>query len=388
VVARSLAAAGEEQLRERANLLLTVARGPLPIRGGPRGANLGLAFGGPGSGTFGMLVAPDGRLVEPSTQLAEGFPYQPSVDAALADGRDVREVRVDGVPVRILSVAVERAGGTYVVQVVGDRSAEERTLQVVYLVLTLGGLVALLLAVVGGRVYAERALQPIRNSLARQRDFAADASHELRTPLTVVRSSVDHLLRNPERPVAQVGTALSDISAEVDRLSAMVGDLLLLARADSGAVELTKAPLDLADVATTALAELHEIAAQRGVTLRIDAAPTQVLGDADRLRQLVTILADNAIRHSPTSATVAVQVRSAGKRAILGVEDEGRGIRETDLPYLFERFWRAPGAPEGGSGLGLAIAAWIVAAHDGRIAASNRPAGGARFEVDLPVGEE
>jgi signal transduction histidine kinase len=124
------------------------------------------------------------------------------------------------------------------------------------------------------------------------------------------------------------------------------------------------------------------------VTLRIDAAPTQVLGDADRLRQLVTILVDNAIRHSPTSGTVAVQVRSAGKRAILGVEDEGRGIRETDLPYLFERFWRAPGAPEGGSGLGLAIAAWIVAAHDGRIAASNRPAGGARFEVDLPVGEE
>jgi signal transduction histidine kinase len=387
VVARSLAAAGEEQLRERANLLLAVARGPLPIRGGPRGANLGLAFGGPGSGTFGMLVAPDGRLVEPSTQLAEGFPYEPSVDSALADGRDVREVRVDGVPVRILSVAVERAGGTNVVQVVGDRSAEERTLQIVYLVLALGGLVALLLAVVGGRVYAERALQPIRSSLARQRGFAADASHELRTPLAVVRSSVDHLLRNPERPVAQVGTALSDISAEVDRLSAMVGDLLLLARADSGAVELTKAPLDLADVATTALADLHAIAAQRGVTLRIDAAPTQVLGDADRLRQLATILVDNAIRHSPTGGTVAVQVRSGGKRAILGVEDEGRGIREADVPHLFERFWRAPGAPEGGSGLGLAIAAWIVAAHDGRIAASNRPAGGARFEVDLPVGE-
>jgi signal transduction histidine kinase len=284
-----------------------------------------------------------------------------------------------------MSLAVERTGGTYVVQVVADRSAEERTLQVMYLVLAIGGLAALALALVGGRIYAERALQPIRGSLARQRDFAADASHELRTPLSVVRSSVDHLLRNPDRRVGEVGTALGDISSEVDRLSAMVGDLLLLARADSGAVELTKAPVDLADLATTALADLQPIAAQHEVTLQVDAVPGGVRGDADRLRQLVTILADNAIRHSPSGGTVVVQVARTGKREVLAVEDEGPGIREEDLPHLFERFWRAPGAPEGGSGLGLAIASWIVTAHDGHISAANRPSGGARFEVDLPA---
>jgi signal transduction histidine kinase len=391
VVARSLAATGEEQLRQRTAQLLAVARGPLPIRGGggggPRGADLGLAFGGPTSGTFGMLVAPDNSLVEPAPRLSEGFPVQASVDAARRDGRDVREVRIDEVPVRIMSVAVERTNGTYVVQVVADRSNEERTLQVLYLVLGIGGLAALLLALIGGRIYAERALQPIRSSLARQRDFAADASHELRTPLSVVRSSVDHLLRNPERRVGEVGTALGDISAEVDRLSAMVGDLLLLARADSGAVELSKAPLDLADLATTALADLQPIAAARDVTLQVDAVPSAILGDADRLRQLVTILVDNAIRHSLAGGTVTVRVEHAGRRVQLAVEDQGPGIREDDLPHLFERFWRAPGAPEGGSGLGLAIAAWIVAAHDGRITASNRPEGGARFEVDLPAGE-
>jgi signal transduction histidine kinase len=388
VVARSLAATGEDQLRQRASLLLAVARGPLPIRsGGPRGGELGLAFGGPTSGTFGMLVAPDDSLVEPSVRLSEGFPVQASVDEARETGLDVREIRIDDVPVRIMSVAVERAGGTYVVQVVADRSAEERTLQVLYLVLAVGGLAALALALVGGRIYAERALQPIRSSLARQRDFAADASHELRTPLSVVRSSVDHLLRNPERRVGDVGTALSDISAEVDRLSAMVGDLLLLARADSGALELSKAPLDLADLATTALADLQPIAAQRHVALQVDAVPGQVLGDADRLRQLVTILVDNAIRHSPAGGTVTVRVRRAGKRVALQVEDQGPGIREEDRPHLFERFWRAPGAPEGGSGLGLAIAAWIVEAHEGKIQAGNRPEGGARFEVDLPAAE-
>jgi signal transduction histidine kinase len=387
VVARSLAAAGEQQLRERASLLLSVVRGPQPIRGGPRGVDLGLAFGGPGSGTFGMLVAPNGSLVEPGPRLAEGFPVQASVVAARENGRDTREVEVDDVPVRVLSVAVERTGGTYVVQVVGDRTAEERTLQVLYLVLALGGLAALTLALIGGRIYAERALQPIRTSLARQRDFAADASHELRTPLAVVRSSVDHLLRNPERRVGEVGTALADISAEVDRLSAMVGDLLLLARADSGAVELTRSPVDLADLATTALADLRPIAASREVSLRVDAAPTQVLGDPDRLRQLVTILVDNAIRHSPRGGVVTVTVSRLGRRTMLAAEDQGRGIRDEDLPHLFERFWRAPGAPEGGSGLGLAIAAWIVAAHDGRITTANGPAGGARFEVELPSAE-
>jgi signal transduction histidine kinase len=393
VVARSLAATGEEQLRQRANLLLTVARGPLPIRtgsergGGARGGDLGLAFGGPASGTFGMLVAPDNSLVEPTPRLSEGLPVQASIDAARANGRDIREARVDDVPVRVMSLAVARSGGTYVVQVVADRSAEERTLQVLYLVLAVGGLAALALALVGGRIYAERALQPIRGSLARQRDFAADASHELRTPLSVVRSSVDHLLRNPERQVGEVGTALADISTEVDRLSAMVGDLLLLARADSGAVELTRGPVDLADLATTALADLQPIAAERRVVLQVDAVPGEVRGDADRLRQLVTILVDNAIRHSPPGGTVIVRVGRTGRRASIAVEDEGPGIREEDLPHLFERFWRAPDAPEGGSGLGLAIASWIVEAHDGHITAANRPTGGARFEVDLPAGE-
>jgi signal transduction histidine kinase len=331
-----------------------------------------------------MLVAPNGALVEPSARLAEGFPDAASVQAARVNGREVRELRIDDVPVRIMSVAVERAGGTYVVQVVADRSAEERTLQVMYLVLAIGGLAALALALVGGRIYAERALQPIRGSLARQRDFAADASHELRTPLSVVRSSVDHLLRNPDRRVGEVGTALNDISAEVDRLSAMVGDLLLLARTDSGAVELSKAPLDLADLATTALGDVQAIAAQRQVSLRVDAMPAHVVGDPDRLRQLVTILVDNALHHSPPGKQVTVRVAPTGRRVLLAVEDDGPGIREEDLPHLFERFWRAPGAPEGGSGLGLAIAAWIVAAHDGRISAGNRPGGGARFEVDLP----
>ncbi len=124
---------------------------------------------------------------------------------------------------------------------------------------------------------------------------------------------------------------------------------------------------------------------QRGVRLEVDPRPATVVGDPLRLRQLVTILADNAVAHSPAGTTVAVRVRPEAPFAMLTVEDQGPGIRDEDLPRMFERFWRADDAPAGGTGLGLSIAAWIVEAHGGAIIAANRPEGGARFEVRLAM---
>ena len=113
--------------------------------------------------------------------------------------------------------------------------------------------------------------------------------------------------------------------------------------------------------------------------------PATVVGDQLRLRQLVTILADNAIAHSPAGGTVTVGIRPARNAARLTVDDQGPGIPAADIPRVFDRFWRGPNAPEGGTGLGLAIAAWIVERHGGTISADNRPEGGARFEVSLPI---
>jgi signal transduction histidine kinase len=242
-------------------------------------------------------------------------------------------------------------------------------------------------------VYARRALVPIRESLGaqraalrRQREFAADASHELRTPLTVIRSSVELLRRNAARPVAEVGDTLTDIDAEVQQLTGLVDDLLLLARSDSGAIALERIPLQLDDVATEAAAALAKPAADSGVRIEIDPAPTPAVGDPARLRQLVTILLDNAIRHSPRDATVRLAVRPVAGGASLVVDDAGPGVRPEDRERVFDRFWRAPGAPPGGTGLGLAIARWIAEHHDGSIAVHASDAGGARFEVRLPAG--
>ena len=292
---------------------------------------------------------------------------------------------------RVLTERIDTNIGPVYVQVIGDRTTEETTLNAMLAVLLVGGAVVVLVALGFGAVYANRALVPIRESLAnqrlalrRQREFAADASHELRTPLTVVRASLEHLRRHADEPVRAVGDALDDIGAEVEHLTSLVDDLLLLARSDSGAISLDRLPLDLGDVAAAAASSLAKPAGAKDVSVEVDPEPAIVEGDAARLRQLVFILVDNAIRHSPTGGHVRVAVRREGGSAFLDVEDDGRGVTPEDMPHVFERFWRASGAPSGGTGLGLAIAKWIVDRHHGSIEVSNRQGGGAHFRVRLP----
>jgi two-component system sensor histidine kinase CiaH len=402
-VDRSLSTQGTAELVSQANQLTRTP--PNPGDELPAG---GFIFGGPASGTIAMVLDEQG-IPGLRQRVPGGLPVTASVDAARTTGkRDIREanvpiqvrsITVDGVsasvtetPVRVLTDPVTVRGRQFFVQIVGDRTLEERTLRILVLVLVVGGAIAGLIASGVGAAYANRALVPIRQSLAnqrealrRQREFAADASHELRTPLTVIRASVEDLERHPRKSVATVGTALTDIRDEVDHLTSMVDDLLLLARSDSGAVELERVPLDLGDVASTGASGLSRLADERDVRMVVDPIPAEVAGDPARLRQLVAILVDNAIRHAPAGSRVDVRVRTDGGDAVLVVEDEGPGIRAEDLPRVFDRFYRAAGAPGGGTGLGLAIAAWIVERHGGRIAAANRDAAGARFTVRLPL---
>jgi signal transduction histidine kinase len=401
--ATSLAASSTAVLDSQARDLSGRITGEPPTQGG--GPGFDFAFVG---GTFAVAVSPDGRLFGPGQfQLPQGLPDQDAIDEAGAHGRDLRTrtvlfqqigtnpgagVRTISVPVRQLTVPVDTAQGRWVVQVIQDRSTEARTLDNLLLVLVVGGLVVVLVASGFGWVYARRALVPIRDSLSgqraalrRQREFAADASHELRTPLTVIRSSVELLRRHADEPVETVGDALSDIDAEVSHLTSMVDDLLLLARSDSGAISLERVPVQLDDVATEAAATLAGPAAARGVHVVVDPEPVSIEGDPARLRQLVTILLDNAIRHSPAGAEVRVAVRQFEDEASLTVTDHGPGVRPEDLPHIFDRFWRAPGAPAGGTGLGLAIARWIAERHGGSVDAVSPGEGGAVFTVRLPT---
>jgi two-component system, OmpR family, sensor histidine kinase CiaH len=352
--------------------------------------DVGIPFGAPGfggsaSGTVTLVVDSSGRLFGPLQSGLEGLPIAAGIQAAQARGEDLRESSLNATPVRVLSRRITVNNQPFVIQIVQDRAAEERTLALLVAVLGAGAAAAVALAIGLGFVYAGRALVPIRASLRHQRDFAADASHELRTPLTVIGLNVSELRRDRERPLAEVADVVDDIDAEVGQLTTLVEELLLLARSDSGAIEVRREAIDLSEVVAEALPRLDDLAAARTVTISLDAVPALMHGDRDRLAQLVTILADNAIRFSPPGGMVHVTVGPSDGRALLVIEDQGPGIRAEDLPRLFDRFWRAADAPPGGVGLGLSIAAWIVRQHRGQINAADRPGGGARFVVSVPL---
>jgi signal transduction histidine kinase len=233
-------------------------------------------------------------------------------------------------------------------------------------------------------VLTRRALGPIQLSLRRQRDFVADVAHELRTPLAIQRTAMELGLAT-DSVAEQQGVIEQSLSENV-HLTRLVDSLSLLARADSGAVTLERARVDLAHLANETATGVAILAEERDVRLRVAAAEEAwVLGDAGRLRQVLLILLDNALKFTPDGGSITVSVTRQGGQVRLEVRDSGPGIAPADLPHLFERFYRADKArTSSGTGLGLAIGRWIVEAHGGRIAAANLPEGGALFTVALP----
>jgi two-component system, OmpR family, sensor histidine kinase CiaH len=233
----------------------------------------------------------------------------------------------------------------------------------------------------------QRALQPVRLAMQRQRDFVADAAHELRTPLAIQRTVGEIGLTDATMDDQRV--TVEQMLTENHHLTRLVEDLSLLARTDTDAVSLERSPVDLSSLLTNLASELSYVAEAEGISLEAEIqAHVGVSGDLLRLRQLLLILLDNALKHTPAGGTVQVRLaasQSGGAR--IEVIDSGPGIEPNDLPRIFDRFYRVDKARTGeGTGLGLAIAKWIVDAHGGRIWAENvASSGGAVFTVTLPL---
>jgi signal transduction histidine kinase len=217
-------------------------------------------------------------------------------------------------------------------------------------------------------------------TLARQRQFVADASHELRTPLTSVLANLELLADSLHGDQGEAATSALRSSQRMRRL---VADLLLLARADVGRPGPTET-VDLADVAIEAAAELGPISADHDLAL--DVRPANVAGVRDDLHRLTINLIENAVRHTPPGTEVRVTVGPSPDGTIkLVVEDDGPGVSEELKPRLFERFVRGSGDSGGSFGLGLAIVRAVVDAHGGSVAVEAAASGGARFVVSLPL---
>lgn len=231
-------------------------------------------------------------------------------------------------------------------------------------------------------------LDRLQGAFQRQIRFTADASHELRTPVAVILSQAEHTLSRP-RSSEDYCSALETCVRAARRMKRLVDDLLLLARADSGRLEVRQEPLDLADVVRQSLEMLGPLAQEKQVRLSSQLLTTPAIGDAARLSQVVTNLVTNALQYNRPQGEVFVSVHSREAQATLVVSDTGVGIPTADQPRLFERFFRADQArthQEGqGTGLGLSIVAEIVAAHHGTIEVTSEFGVGTTVTVQLPV---
>lgn len=240
---------------------------------------------------------------------------------------------------------------------------------------------------------SKKAMGPISMAFQRQKEFVGDASHELRTPLSVMLSSIDALEMTDgveEDPFA--GKLLRNMKSEVKRMTGLVSDLLVLARADSGSVERTVEELDVQKEAAQVIESLTPYADSAGVSLSLEGpAPLFVNGDRARLKQLLYILLDNAVKYSPDGGQVKVKLSQRDRHWTMSVSDEGIGIDEDDQSRIFDRFFRSDKSRTrtvGGHGLGLSIAKWIAGIHGGTITVKSEPGKGSTFTVQLPTEQQ
>jgi heavy metal sensor kinase len=232
-----------------------------------------------------------------------------------------------------------------------------------------------------------KTLERLETLFGSQRRFLADVSHELRTPLTVIKGNIGII-----RKFGVDEESLSGIENEVDRLTRLVGDLLLLNQAESGVMPLDIVKVDLGSVLMDVMQQASVLAGKKVKVKLINIDQAIVNGDPDRLKQVFLNLISNAISYTPDKGTVIVSLSKEGAMALFSVKDNGMGISPEDLPHIFERFYRGDKSrthtATSGFGLGLSIAKWITEKHGGRIEVESQLKQGTTFRVYLPLTEE
>ncbi|MFN9099754.1 MAG: sensor histidine kinase [Gemmatimonadaceae bacterium] len=233
-------------------------------------------------------------------------------------------------------------------------------------------------------------IERIEISFGALRRFTADASHELKTPLAVMRADVERAI-SPHASDIERAEALEEALQQLTRMADLVDSLLTLARADEGRFDLFREPIELGPLTREVIETARLLGEEAGLTIDVPQLDNaEVLGDLTRLRQLFLNLVTNAIKYTPRGGSVEITVVREATLVRVAVKDTGLGIAAADLPYVFERFWRADrvrsrATERGGFGLGLAISQWIAQAHGGTLEVQSRLGRGSTFTVTLPL---
>ncbi len=247
---------------------------------------------------------------------------------------------------------------------------------------------------VGGLVVsyllARETLEPIEKAVEAQNRFTADASHELRTPLTSMRTEIEVALRAGKLTAAEAKQLLESNLEEVTHLESLVNGLLTLSRMPSGEVSGTFKKVDVRKIVNAAAEKFKQASAERNIPLAVTSGPAAYSsGDATSLQQLFTILIDNAFKYSPDKSRIDISISVETKKVTVKVTDQGIGIKATDIPHVFERFFRADNSRSkvsaSGYGLGLSIARQIADLHKGSVQVDSQYDKGSTFTVTLPA---
>ncbi|BBH17648.1 two-component sensor histidine kinase [Nocardioides baekrokdamisoli] len=371
------------------------------------------------AGLRAAFLQPDGRVLVPDT-IGGGFPEPSKAELAVLRDEQTTSLRTADLNGTSYRVAAVKVVGTQTVLLLAESLDDEDAILDRVLVVTIGfAAVGILLVGLAAGLASASGLRPIKRLSAdleviartedlspipvlgedevarlsvsfnqllaalsasrdRQRQLVADASHELRTPLTSLRTNVDLLAQaGGSLPDAQRDDLLADLRAQAEEMTALIGDLVELARDEPRTPVIDT--VDIADLLDGALDRVRRRAPR--LTWAVESEPWWVMGDLSGLQRAITNLLDNAAKWSPPTGTVSVRLT----HGTLTVDDEGPGIPEAELGQIFERFYRSSEARSMvGSGLGLAIVRQVAERQGGSVTAERSPAGGARLVLRLP----
>jgi heavy metal sensor kinase len=374
------------------------------------------------------IIAADGTVLNTNATYAP-LPVAPDSVAMMRSGRpQFQTVFVEGEAYRLYTTPIQENGQVVgALQVAEISRAVEATLRDLRFALALVVPLTLALAVLGGTWFARRALAPVDqitrtaqrisaqdlsqrlnlhlpndevgrlartfdamlarldDAFRREREFTANAAHELRTPLTVMRGEIDVVLQRP-RGRREYERVLSELGADVDQLSRMAEDLLMLARADAHQIALHCEELQTAPLLQVVADELRPLAEAQQIRLEVQADPAlRFWGDEPKMLRILFNLVDNALKFAPPGTCVLLSAARTGDTVSLRVSDQGPGIPSDALPYIFDRFYRGTNGRASGAGLGLAIARALVQAQGGTISAESELGKGTTFTIEMQM---
>ncbi|MCL6458023.1 MAG: HAMP domain-containing histidine kinase [Gorillibacterium sp.] len=268
-----------------------------------------------------------------------------------------------------------------------DITAQQDILTNLIYTFTVVGLVMLIILFFTSRFFANRSIQPVKEAFDKQKQFIADASHELRTPLAIINTNADVLLSNKEDTIDNQSKWLYYIKSETERMAKLTNDLLYLTEMDDSRAGMIQAKFNVSEAVENIILTMEAVIFEKHISLNYDLEPhLLVYGNNERIKQVVMILLDNAVKYANPKGSVTLSLKKQNNEVILAVSNTGEGIAPEHLARIFDRFYRTDASrtrTQGGYGLGLAIAKSIIEQHKGKIYAKSTVGESTTFYVHL-----